>query len=295
MKKLLALVLALCLMVTLVACGGTDTDNSSDGSSGGSSGGSDTATVNISDFEGVWKIEKGEVDTVKISAADSSVTAYDADGFVIATFPVIATDKAVVLKMGAFGEVSLEDATALTVTTVPTPAAKPDLVGEWTYLFGDLPEDTVLQVVDGEKFNITGSKPDTGSYSFDDNDTAGLSPTKELGGAVTHEILGGGDILNAVNPSVRYYVRKAALSTDTGKALSNYYSLFANEWKDADGAISVEFKDNGKLFISGAEMGIWYPTATGASIEYQDGTKDDITVTDGKFNLAYYGKDFSKQ
>lgn len=292
MKKLLALVLALCLMVTLVACGGTDTDGSGGGSSSDSS---DTATVNISDFEGVWKIQKGEVDTVKISAADSSVTAYDADGFVIATFPVAATDKAVVLKMGAFGEVSLEDATALTVTTVPSPAAAPDLVGDWTYLFGDLPEDTALKIVDGEKFNITGSKADTGTYSFDDNDTVGLSPTKELGGAVTHEILGGGDILNAVSPSVRFYVRNAALTTDTGKAISNYYNLFANEWKDEDGAITVEFKDNGKLFISGAEMGIWYPTATGASIEYQDGSKDDITVTDGKFTLNYYGKDFSKQ
>ncbi len=290
MKKIIALVMALMLMATLVACGGTDADNSADNSSKDDSA---PATVSVADFEGVWKITKGEVDVVEISADDKSVTAYTADGFVIATFPVAETAEGLVLKMGAFGEVTLEDAASLTTASAPAPADKADIKGDWEYIWGDLPEDTVLSIED-ERFTISGTKSDSGTYIFKDNDTVGLSPTKELGGIVTHEILGGGNILNATDPSVRYYVKKSALSTDTGKAIKNYFELFANEWKDADGAIEVEFKDNGALFISGSQMGIWYPTATGASIEYQDGTKDDITVADGKFNLPYYGKDFSK-
>lgn len=299
MKKLLALLMAVCLMVTmLAACGGNTDNSSSEGSSSGTSSpaGDTAATVaDIADFEGTWKIEEGDVHTVKIDSAASSVTAYDADGFVIATFPAVATADGVVLKMGAFGEVTLKDPTALTITTVSAPASAPDLTGNWTYIWGDLPDDTVLVVKDGGKFDITGTKSDTGDYSAKDNDTFSFSPTKELGGAVTHEVLGGGDILNATSPSVRYYVRESALSTDTGKALSNYYTLFANKWSDSDAAMNVEFKDNGKIAISGADMGIWYPTATGATVEYDDGSKDEIVITDGSFTLNYYSKTFSAE
>lgn len=294
MKKIIALLLALCLMVTFVACGETPNGSSDKDNSSTDSGSAEV--VNVADFKGAWKIDKGEVSVVDINDTDSSVTAYNADGFVIATFPAVATEKGLVLKMGAYGEVTLENTVDLTSATITAPTNKADISGEWTYFFGDLPQDTVLNVKSDGTFVITGSKADSGTYSYTDNDTVGLSPSKELGGAVSHEVLGGGKILNATDPSVRYYVNTSALATDTGKAMKTYYELIANEWSDADGAVAIEFKNSGKIFISGAEMGIWYPTANGATIEYSDGeNKDDITVNNGTFNLAYYGKDFSKK
>jgi hypothetical protein len=194
--------------------------------------------------------------------------------------------------MGAFGEVTLKDATSLTVTTVGTPSAPVKIDGDWVYVWGDLPEDTALNVA-GDTFTLTGSKADSGAVASKDNDTYTFSPTKELGGIVTHEVIGGGDVLNATSPSVRFYVRKSAMDNDTGKAIFNYYTFNANTWKTADDSMDVVFKNDGKVAISGADIGIWYPTAAGVTVEYTDGSKDNVTVTDKNITLNYYGSTFT--
>ncbi|MEE0929242.1 MAG: hypothetical protein UIG59_08630 [Acutalibacteraceae bacterium] len=294
MKKLLALIMALCLMLTFAACGGNADTPSDTPSDKNSSTGDTTETYNVADFEGVWKIQKDKVDTVKIDAAASCVTAYTADGVEIATFPVVVTADGVVLKMGAFGEVTLKDATSLTVTTVGAPSAPLDVQGEWVLAYGDLSGETNIKI-DGESYTITsdGKVYDMGSISKTDNDTYTCSPNMELGGLVTHNVIGGGDVFNAVSPSTRFYVRKSAMDTDTGKALFNYYLFSKNEWKNADGTMDVVFNDNGKVTMSGADVGIWYPTANGVSIEYTDGTKDNVTESEKSITLPFYGTTFT--
>lgn len=291
MKKILAILLALCLMGTMAACGGNDTDNSSDGSSSGNSSVTDEV-VNIADFEGVWKLDGAAAKIIKIDAANAQVTAYSENGIAYGTFAAVATADGLALKMGALGDVVVKSATELTVTALPT-VTLPSIEGEWTYIWGDLPDDTSLSVTDGENFVINGTKEDSGKYTISDNIII-MSPSGELGGGVSHEVIGGGDVLHATTPSERYYVRKSAMDTDTGKALYNYYTLIANAWSDADGSMSPVFGKDGKLLMSGSELGFWYPTAAGATVEYTDGSKDDIVIADGSFTLNYFGKTFSK-
>ena len=288
MKKFLAIVLSLCLMVTLLCSCGQTENPSSDNSS------ANKETVNVADFEGIWEIDNANAKIVKIDSAASTVTAYAENGIAIGTFAVKATDEGIVLKMGAFGEVTLKDATSLKITTVPA-VSLPSITGKWDYVFGDLPDDTLLDITSENRFVINGSQADYGNYEIRDN-IISLSPTHELSGAISHVLAGGGDVLNATTPTVRYYVRESAMSTDTGKALYNYYKMFANKWAvSGDDTFTLEFKDNGTFNVAGTTSGIWYPTANGAGVEYLDGTKEDITVSNDAITLNYYAKTFNKK
>ena len=57
--------------------------------------------------------------------------------------------------------------------------------------------------------------------------------------------------------------------------------------------MDVVFNDNGKVTMSGADVGIWYPTANGVSIEYTDGTKDNVTESEKSITLPFYGTTFT--
>ena len=283
MKKLLALIMALCLLFTLAACGGgAETPDDGSKPDGGSA-------VNLADFAGVWKISEGDVEFVKIEGA--TVTAYTADGKLIGSFPVVATDKGAVLKMGAAGEVTLADATTLTISTVPALAENIDVIGTWNFCFGTMPADTVMKLNGDSSFTQTGEKPDSGSWTHTDKNFVNLAPTKQLFSDNEYEILGAGQVLyhdgfNGV------FVKADA--NDIGKAAANQLVLSLGEWaaKD-DAAFTAAFDKSGKLLVSGSEMGIWYPTATGAKVEYTDGATDDITLADNEFTLNYYGKTFA--
>lgn len=285
MKKLLALIMALCLLFTLAACGGGETTNNDDNSN--ADGGN---TVNLADFEGVWKISQGEVDTVKIEG--NTVTAYTAKGYVIGSFPVVATDKGAVLKMGAAGEVTLEDATALTISTVPELAENIDVAGTWNFVFGTMPEDTVMVLNNDKTFNMTGEKPDLGTWIYNKKNFINLAPTKQLFSDNEYEIIGAGQVL--YHDGFQWVFVKAD-ANDIGKAAANQMIFTLADWKATDDeAFTVKFEANGKILVSGAEMGIWYPTATGATVEYSDGNSDTLVYADGQFTLNFYGKTFSK-
>lgn len=280
MKKLIALVMALCLLFTLAACGGAEKPDESKPDGGN--------TVNLADFEGVWKISEGDVEIVKIEG--SSVTAYTADGKLVGTFPVVATDKGAVLKMGAAGEVTLADATTLTVSAVPALADNIDVVGTWNFVYGTMPADTVMELKGDDTFTQTGEKPDMGSWTYAGKNFISLAPTKQLFSDNEYEILGAGQVL--YHDGFQWVFVKAD-ANDIGKAAANQVVLSIGEWaaKD-DSAFTVDFSDAGKILVSGSEMGIWYPTATGAKVEYTDGTVDDVTLSGGEFTLNYYGKTF---
>lgn len=288
MKRLLAVLLAVCFVATMfTACG--------EGSGNNSSGG-DTEVVNIADYAGIWKISQGEVDTVKIDAENSTVTAYAENGIEIATFAAVATADGLVLKMGALGNITLEDPASLTVTALPQNAA-PSIAGDWTIIWGNFPDGTALHVKEDGTFTNTGAYEDSGTYTTEGSEYY-FSSTHELVGLVTHVVTGGGAILQATNPSSshRVYVRDDSTNTDTGKAIYNYYYLSANSWSSPeDSALTVEFKENGKMFVSGMETGIWYPTADGATVEYTDQTTENLSVVDGTISISYIGKSVSKE
>ncbi len=290
MKKLIALILAVCLFGTLVACGGSTTDNSSTPSGQGSNSGS--AVVNVADFAGCWKLQNGSVDTIKIDAATSTVTAYDANGYKISVFPVVATENGIVLKMGTLGNVTLEDATSLTITAEPMVTKQPEIVGKYTYITGDLPDDTALEIKADGKYTLSGSNSDYGPYTYK-NMTVSLTPTTNLLWVVDYEVIGGGKILYSEEKG-RVFVSNSALSDNSVKAVANQCALMANEWKAEDGSLSVTFDKNGKLLVSGAETAVWYPTATGATVEYTDGQTDYVEIKDGKVTLNYFGKTLAK-
>ena len=284
MKKLLALIMALCLLFTFAACGGGDTADNGDDSN-------NAEAVNLADFAGVWKISQGDVEFVEISG--DAVTAYTADGKKIGTFPVVATSAGAVLKMGAAGEVTLEDATKLTVSAIPALTENIDVVGTWNFVYGTMPSDTVMVLSNDDTFKQTGEKEDSGSWFYKDKNFINLAPTKQLFSDNEYEILGAGQVL--YHDGFQWIFVKAD-ANDIGKAAGYQVILTIGEWKATDDEnFTVEFKDNGKVLVSGAEMGIWYPTATGATVEYSDGNSDDLSYADGQFSLNYYGKTFASK
>ena len=287
MKKLLALIMALCLLFTLAACGGNDTPSNGDDTPAGGD------VVNLSDFEGVWKISQGEVETVKISASSATVTAYTADGFVISTFPVVATDKGAVLKMGSYGTVTLEDATALTITAEPAPTTAPSVVGDWENVFADdLPDDAVLHFEANGGFTQTGTKLDSGSYAVK-NSKLEINSANGIFGSISYELLAGGKVMVTTEKVRRIFVKKDA--SDAEKSIAYQNALVLGDWKATDDAnFTVKFDANGKILISGAELGIWFPSAKGATVEYSDGGSDELSYANGEFTLNYYGKTFAK-
>ncbi len=295
MKKLLCVALALCLMLSLLAaCGGDSapaddkTDAPSASNPAGNSG-TDTATkYSINDFEGTWKLGNGHVACYTVNAAEKTVTAYADNGIVIATFPVAETDEGVVLKMGAFGNITLKDPTELTVTAAPT-ATEYDLVGSYEMIYGEYIGAT-LNIISNNEWNLDATKPDSGPYEIT-NGEAHFSPTKELGGTVYHKILGGGKVLMAYQPSNRVYVDKEYAKTDDGKAISNYFYLMKNKWVDSsDSNFTAEFTDKGRVLIAGEDMGLWYPTANGATAELIDGSTQEVKLTDT--GIDFYYKNF---
>lgn len=296
MKKLLCLALALCLMLTLFACGGkTETPSGGDKTSAPTNSepsGETEELADIADFEGTWKLGSPLVACYTVNATDKTVTAYAANGIVIGTFPVVATTEGIVLKMGGFGIVPLNDPTALTITTVPTVSSY-DLVGEYEMIYGEYLGAT-LSIVDDENWTLAGESyakgPDQGPYNIV-NGEAHLNPTKELGGTVYHKILGGGKVLKAYSPSNRVYIEKTYAEKSEGKTLKNYFDLLSNKWVDsADSNFTLEFTDKGRVIIAGEDMGIWYPTATGATAEFIDGSTQYVEYTDE--GIEFYYKDF---
>ena len=296
MKKLLCLALALCLMLTLFACGGkTDTPSGDDKTStptNSEPSGETEELADIADFEGTWKLGSPLVACYTVNATDKTVTAYAANGIEIGTFPVVATTEGIVLKMGGFGIVPLNDPTALTITTVPTVSSY-DLVGEYEMIYGEYLGAT-LSIVDNKNWTLAGESyakgPDQGPYDIL-NGEAQLSPTKELGGTVYHKILGGGKVLKAYQPSNRVYIEKTYAEKSEGKTLKNYFDLLSNKWVDsADSNFTLEFTDKGRVIIAGEDMGIWYPTATGATAEFIDGSTQYVEYTDE--GIEFYYKDF---
>lgn len=302
MKKIFALLLAVCLMATIFAgCSSTPADNSSAPAGDNSTtstpandNGGDTATLaNIADYEGTWKLGSPYVDCYTINASNNTVTAYNANGIAVGTFPVVATAEGVDLKMGAFGMVSLKNPTDLVVAEIPD-AVVPALSGDWNMIFGELSDDTFITFTSATEWTMTGNRPDKGTYNITEENIVELSPTKELGGNVYHNVLGGGDVLQAYQPSSRVYVRKSALETNQGKALSYYYDLLMNSWVASDDAnYKVTFTSDCKVEISGTEMGIWYPTATGATVEMNDGTNQYVEFTDN--GIDFYYKSFVRK
>lgn len=296
MKKLFALILAMCMLCTVLsACGDSSAsssdDSSKDSSSAASSTVADADVVNIADYDGCWKLNNGTVGTVKIDAATSTVTAWNMNGYEIGTFKCVATAEGLVLKMGSYGLVTLNDASTLTITTEPF-SAKPDLSGKWI-LNGNTADNVVLDLKSDGSFTISGNKTDMGTYTVS-NDVASITPTKDLGGTESHKIKGGAIVLHNENNGV-WYVKEDSLSSNEGKSMTNYFTLYVNEWKSTDGSYTAEFANDGTVKVGGADAGIWYPTSAGATVEYSDGSTDYITFgTDGSFTLNYYGKTFQK-
>lgn len=306
MKKLLALLLAVCLMATLFAgCNSAPADDSSapKGDDKGSSATNpadknddteaDATVANIADFAGTWKHGTPWVACYTIDADNNTVTAYRDNGYVVGTFPVVATKEGIVLKMGTFGLVTLKSADDLVAAEVPEMVA-PALAGDWNMIYGELSDDTYITFVDATEWTMTGNKADKGTYSIKDNGEVELSPTKELGGNVYHRVLGGGEVLEAYQPSSRIYVKKSTLETKEGQALANYYDLIMNKWVASDDAnYTVTFTGNGQVEISGTNMGIWYPTSTGATVEMTDGSTQYVEFSDN--GIDFYYKSFTRK
>ena len=289
MKKLIALISAVCLCCALVACGSEtpSTDNSSTPSSDNSA-----TTVSVSDFVGCWKLDNDKAKTIKINAENNTVTAWDANGYVISTFPVVATENGLVLKMGTLGEVTLEDPTTLTITTEPVVSKHPEVIGKYSYITGDLPADTALEIKSDGKYTLSGSKSDYGPYTYS-NMSVTLKPTVDLLYDVEYKIIGGGKILYD-DELGRVFVKDSAKNDKVVKTVANQYHLVSNEWTANDNSMSVQFTENGKLLLAGAEAGLWSPTEKGAIVEYSDGQSDTLEITNGSFTLNYYGKTFVK-
>ncbi len=302
MKKFLSIALALCLMLTLFAgCssssdgGSTPTNSAPTGDTNNSDGGSAESKYKISDFEGTWKLGSQNVACYTINAADKTVTAYADNGIVLGTFPVAETSDGIMLKMGFFGMVPLTDPTALTVTSVPT-VSDYDIKGSYEMIYGEYLGST-LDITDDSHWTLEGETytkgPDQGTYEII-NGEAQLNPTKELGGTVYHKILGGGKVLQAYQPSSRVYIEKEYAATRDGQAMAYYFDLMTNKWADAeDESFTAEFTDKGKVLISGEEMGIWYPTTTGATAEFTDGSNQYVEFTDN--GIEFYYKNFVRQ
>ncbi len=258
--------------------------SSSNKSSSGKEDDKPSAEVkNISDFKGTWKLGNGTVFCYTINDKDNTVIAYAENGFTLGTFPVVATAEGVVLKMGELGNVTLKDPSTLTITAVPAVTDYSAIVGTYEMIYGEH-VGAVLNMKEST-WDITSDKyNDVGSYTIMDGEAV-LSPTKELGGNVYHKILGGGKILEAYQPSSRIYVEKSFGATKVGKALRNYYDLIMNDWTCSD--YDVEFTDKGRVLIAGEEMGIWYPTTTGATAELSDGSTQYVEFTDNGINFYY--------
>ncbi len=238
---------------------------------------------NVSDFKGTWKLANGSVFCCTIDDADNTVTAYAENGFSLGTYPVVATEEGIVLKMGALGLVTLKDPSTLAPIEVPAATDYSVIVGVYEMIYGehvgavlDLKETN--WTIDSEKYK------DTGNYEIMKGEAV-LAPTKELGGSVYHKILGGGKILQAYQPSSRIYVEKSFGQTPVGKALTNYYDLIMNDWTSSD--YDVEFTDKGRVLIAGEDMGIWYPTSTGATAEFTDGSTQYVEFTDSGIKFFY--------
>ncbi len=292
MKKFFAILLAVCLTLTLLAGCGGNTETPSDNNSGSGNG---STAIDVSAFGGVWKLGEGAVDIVKIDTASMTVTAYDANGYVISTFPVVATENGIVLKMGTVGEIELTDSTALTISAEPTATKAPNYVGKYTYIAGDLPSDTALEIGSDGKYVLSGSKADHGPYQYS-NMTVSLTPTIELLYAVDYNIIGGGNVLFAIADSgnkIRIFVKSDA-NTDIAKAVANQCHAMAFNWKSDDGSMTIDFDEQGKVLFGGAQVGIYYPTTTGFTIEYSDGQTETVSFVNGGFALSYYGKTFVK-
>ena len=295
MKKLFAVLLSLCLMCgVLTACGGgeaSSNDNNSDG----------TQAVNIANFDGWWTAASVDAGAFKINASDSTVTAYAKNGYKIATFPCVAKTDGVELKMGAFGNVTvaLED---LTVSAEPTVSEQVDIQKKWV---GPLNTEQYLE------FNANGFKLFTTSEDYGtkyevsaDKTVVSFMGTKDLLSKKHYQIVGGGLMLIRVEgtegdykPSQHneLFIDESALATDKGKAIGNYYIFLTEKWADETGENTAEFADNGKFSLSGTEMGIWYPTATGAAVELADGTVDEVTLSDGSFTMNTTGTTYTKK
>ncbi len=292
MKKLLCLAMAVCLMLTvLAACSGkTDApaDDKSSAPTTSEPAGETAEVVDIADYEGTWKLGNGTVACYTVNAAEKTVTAYADNGIVLGTFAAVPTAEGLVLKMGSFGLVTLKDPTTLTITTVPT-VSNYYLSGTYEMIYGEYVGATLTMeaanwTIDSESYD------DAGPYEVL-NGEAVLSPSKELGGNVYHKILGGGKVLQAYQPSSRIYIEKEYAETENGKAMKNYYDLLMNNWVASDDeSYTVEFSDKGRVLIAGVEMGIWYPTATGATAEFTDGSTQYVEFSDS--GISFYYKDF---
>ncbi len=285
MKKLLAIVLTLCLMCGLLAaCGSNDKDGSSSTPSGDSA-----EVVDIAEFEGVWKTDKVDAAAFKISAADSSVTTYAENGYPIATFPCVATAEGLVLKMGAFGEVTIKEASELTITAEPIISEIVDIKSSCK---SPSYEEKYLNL---EAYDVAANKgtykgvfqnEDYGTYTFSADKTfIEFSPTKNLMSHPKYEILAGGKVFVYAEWK-DVFVEEGYFSTDEGKAMGYYCTAIVEEFGEA------EFDAAGKFLLSGEAMGVWYPTATGITIEYTDGTTEEVDVTKDSITVA--GMSFTK-
>ena len=295
MKKLFAILLSLCLMCGLLtACGGGETSSDDDKSN-------DSQVVNIVDFEGWWTSDSVDVGAFKINASDSTVTAYTNNGYKIATFPCVAKTDGVELKMSAFGNVtvSLDD---LVVSSEPTVSEQVDVVKKWS---GVLYTEQYLEFTADGGFKQLNTMEDYG-FSYDlseDKRVISFMGTKDNLNKKRYEIYGGmilvrvEDSGNGYKPSdhKEVYIAEDVASTDKGKAIANYYIFLTETWADESGESTVKFADNGKFYISETEMGLWYPSSTGVSIELADGTVDELVLSNGSFTKNTVATTYTKQ
>ncbi len=266
--------------------------NSSDKNSSTSKPEEDTA--DIKDFKGVWKLGKGKVDIIEINSGKKTVTAYDSNGYIISTFPVVETEEGIVLKMGAVGNVTLKEASSLSKASVPSVSKDPAYKGTYSFVGGDLPDGTGLEIKDDGKYEITGSKADHGPYKYKDM-TVTLTPTIELLYDVDYKIVGGGKVLYAVadgGNKVRVFIKSDA--SGEAKAVANQCYIKSFDWKATDGSMTLSFNDKGRVVFDGEEMGVYYPTEKGITVEYSDGSTENLEIKDGKFSLSFFGKTFEK-
>lgn len=295
MKKLFAILLSLCLMCGLLAaCGGGEASSDDDASN-------DAQVVNLADFDGWWTAASVDAGAFKINASEGTVTAYAKNGYKIATFPCVAKTDGVELKMGAFGnvKVSLDD---LTISAEPTVSEQVDLLKKWN---GPLNTEQYLEfTADGFKLFTTNEDYGTKYEVSADKTVVSFMGTKDLLSRKHYEIVGGGLMLVRVEGAdgdykltehKELFVEEAALATDKGKAIGNYYIFLTETWSDETGEGTAKFADNGKFLLSGTEMGIWYPTATGVAVELADGTVDELTLSDGSFTMNTTGTTYTKQ
>ena len=223
MKKLLCLALALCLMLTLFACSGkTETPSGDDKTSAPTNSepsGETEELADIADFEGTWKLGSPLVACYTVNATDKTVTAYAANGIAIGTFPVVATTEGIVLKMGGFGIVPLNDPTALTITTVPTVSSY-DLVGEYEMIYGEYLGAT-LSIADDKNWTLAGESYAKGfegvvyKSAIKQTDTllevsSGTADFAVLDAQLAESYVGKGDyanlkVIDALTSDVEYY------------------------------------------------------------------------------------------